>query len=303
MQLQSSIDSVLTVNEIALKFSEGIFEHTTGVFDNSKNTPAPSSSRAFKGRIRVVYTGYFFNVYVDGESKISRTIENSTITQILVAPLQGQASISNGVVSCYGGNCQEPSTTRPSTSSVAPPTTSAAAPPANSAVAPSSYSTVSSKSCDSISPFNDFLVVSKPFIKMYDLSRPILVPCASSDFQLDFDVATESDLYVTFSDASGLSSGSGYVESFFGFSSGNYFIKRAQFNGNDKSTNSVTQPSYSGHLTINYTNGILSLYVSNEFEASFKIRNLDLKKVYITPHSGVAKISNGTFACSSVIKC
>ncbi|OMJ25131.1 hypothetical protein AYI69_g4394 [Smittium culicis] len=80
--------------------------------------------------------------------------------------------------------------------------------------------------CDSSSLIMNLSVTSYPYIKMYDSNNPIIVPCSRSDFQFDFDIDSDSDIFVAFTDMGGFSSASGYSESYFGFSSGNYYINR-----------------------------------------------------------------------------
>ncbi|OMJ26519.1 hypothetical protein AYI69_g3981 [Smittium culicis] len=308
--------STVTALEVALKFADNEFKIVEGSikFEGNNTSHTPLSTHAFNGRFRVMYNGYFLNFYVNGVNKISYAIENMKIKYLLVAPYQGTLQVSNGSLNCYSNNCQSSdsqaaaSATQPSTTSATHPSATQVASLSSSSISislstSSSLIPVSSKVCDSYSSSFDYSVVSSPYIKMYDLSRPILVPCSGSDFQLDFDVDSESDLYVSFTDLTGFYSSSGYTESYFGFSSGNYDINRFTSNGNINVTTSVTQPKYSGHLKITFKNGILSLYESDEFEVSYRVKNLDLKHVFISPYTGAAKISNGIFTCSSVIVC
>ncbi|OMJ12695.1 hypothetical protein AYI70_g8958, partial [Smittium culicis] len=343
----SASDSVI---EISFNFKDKIYKITEGVVGSASGSSQSSgSSRAFNGRIRIMYTGYYLNIFINNEGEPFYQVENKTFKALYFAPNSGKVDVTFGFMGCYGDTeCDAsaaPATIAPTfalpsyassvlpsltssalptfTSSVLPSLTPSATPVLSSSVQPSSvpspssivispvsssqsssiYVPSSTKVCDKSSSFINVSVTSAPFIKMYDVSNPILVPCSSPDFQLDFDVDSDSDLYVAFTDFVGFSSASGYSESYFGFSSGNYDIKRFTTAANKNITTTITQPRYSGHLTLTYKKGILSLYDSDEFEVSYKIKNLDIKQVFISPYTGTAKISNGLFTCSSVINC
>ncbi|OMJ12372.1 hypothetical protein AYI70_g9168, partial [Smittium culicis] len=346
-KVYSPSDSVI---EIAYNFSEKQYKITEGVVSQaSSSSQAPGSSKAFNGRIRIMYTGYYLNIYINNEGEPFIIVENKAFKALYFGPKSGKVDVTFGHMFCYGeAECEAfvaPSTIAPTSalpsfaSSALPSLTSSALPtfsssaqpsltpsatpvlsssvylpsvpspssaiisPVSSSQSSSIYVPSSTKVCDKSSSFMNASVTSAPFIKMYDVSNPILVPCSSPDFQLDFDVDSDSDLYVAFTDFVGFSSASGYSESYFGFSSGNYDIKRFTMAANKNITTNITQPRYSGHLTLTYKKGILSLYDSDEFEVSYKVKNLDIKQVFISPYTGTAKISNGLFTCSSVINC
>ncbi|OMJ10175.1 hypothetical protein AYI70_g10490, partial [Smittium culicis] len=295
------------VIEIALKFSSKVYEINEDVLAQSSYTTAsPGSNKSFVGKIRVIYNGYFVGVYINGVGKASYIIENSEFKGMYVTPSAGKVEVSKGFlnIQCANG-CQasvdSSSLHSSSTSSMSFFELFSASPFISSQI--SVDPTFSSHTCDSTSSFMNLSVTSSPNIKMYDFNAPILVPCSNSDFQLDFDLVSDSDLFVAITDLAGFSSSFGYSESSFGFSSGNYLIKRYPSYDNTNITTAVTQPSYSGHLTLKYSNQILSLYDSYEFEASYKIKNLDLKQIFISPLTGRAEILNGIFTCSSTIKC
>ncbi|OMJ17608.1 hypothetical protein AYI69_g7355, partial [Smittium culicis] len=328
----SPSDSVI---EISFNFRDKLYKITEGVVSPaSGSNQSPNISRAFKGRIRIMYTGYYLNIYIKNEGEPFYIVKNKAFKALYFAPNSGKVDVTFGFMFCYGeAECDASvSTATISSSSALPTLSSSSESTLTSSSVPShsssSESTLTSSSeliftskaessssslsiyissseliCDTYSSFMNISVASIPYVKTYDLNNPISIPCASSDFQLDFDIDSDSDIYVAFTDLDGFSSAYGYSESYFGFSSGIYDITRYSIAKNTNITASITQPRHSGHLTLTYKKGILSLYDSDEFEVSYKIKNLEIKQVFISTYTGTAKISNGLFTCSSVIKC
>ncbi|OMJ13157.1 hypothetical protein AYI70_g8678 [Smittium culicis] len=216
------------VIEIALKFSSKVYEINEDVLAQSSYTTAsPGSNKSFVGKIRVIYNGYFVGVYINDVGKASYIIENSEFKGMYVAPSAGKVEVSKGFlnIQCSNG-CQasvdSSSLYSSSTSSMSFFELFSASPFISFQI--SVDSTFSSHTCDYTSSFMNLSITSSPNIKIYDFNAPILVPCSNSDFQLDFDLVSDSDLFVAITDLAGFSSSFGYSESSFGFSSGNYLI-------------------------------------------------------------------------------
>ncbi|OMJ20713.1 hypothetical protein AYI70_g3940, partial [Smittium culicis] len=278
--------------EISIKFGDTSYEISEGlnVLAFKYDKYIPLDSKAFKGRITIGFYENYINVNVNDVEKIKTNFENRWVSSIYATTLSGKADISDVSLKCIDNTgCSAPimdSSTYKFPSSTVPLTTPSATSSAATYIV-----------CEKTSSFNILAVTSSPYVKMYDLSSPILVPCTTPDFILEFDIDSESDMYVAITDMIGFTSTSGYTESSFEFESDNYSIKRFQKHSDKKSTTTTTKSRYSGHLTIKFISGTLSLWNNNEFQVRYNVKNLDLKKVFISAYTGTAKISNGYFTC------
>ncbi|OMJ17028.1 hypothetical protein AYI70_g6232, partial [Smittium culicis] len=257
-------------------FEDDLFLINKGKNNLTASNPAsaPASSNAFKGRVTVKYASSNLSLLVNGVSKVDYNVKGMTLSQVFFAPFTGKATISGGLFNCASiDSCPEVS------------------------------SSSSESSCANTSSILDFSITSSPYTKMYDLNDPIAVPCATPDFQFDFDIDAESDMFVAITDCDGFDSDFGFIETYFGFSDDLYLINKGVSTGNSNSTTTITQPDVVAHLTIKYTNGTLSLSDSGVVKVSYKVKNLDLQALFIAPFTGTADISNGIFTCSSIFKC
>ncbi|OMJ15169.1 hypothetical protein AYI69_g8294, partial [Smittium culicis] len=259
-------------------FEDDLFLINKGKNNLTASNPAsaPASSNAFKGKVTVKYTSSNLSLLVNGVSKVNYNVKGMTLSKVFFAPFTGKATISGGLFNCTSiDSCPESS----------------------------SSSSDSSSSCANTSSIIDFSITSSPYTKMYDLTAPIAVPCATPDFQFDFDIDAESDMFVAITDCDGFDSDFGFVENYFGFSDDLYLINKGVSTGNTNSTTTITQPDVVSRLSIKYSNGTLSLFDSGVVKVSYNVKNLDLQALFIAPFTGTAEISNGFFTCSSIKNC
>ncbi|OMJ23085.1 Chymotrypsin-like elastase family member 2A [Smittium culicis] len=164
----------------------------------------------------------------------------------------------------------------------------------------SESSAESSSECKNTSEYNDLTINSYPSNKMYDLNSPILLPCPGKDFQFDFEVESDYDTYVAFTDQGGYYSSAGITETLIGYVSGTYsnfsgkkflpILKRAS---TVKHAKKVVSISLTGQTLKFSVDGLL------KFQKS-KSKNI-ITQLYLAPFKGKAIYSSITSKCIDVV--
>ncbi|OMJ13791.1 hypothetical protein AYI70_g8295, partial [Smittium culicis] len=141
-KVYSPSDSVI---EIAYNFSEKQYKITEGVVSQaSSSSQAPGSSKAFNGRIRIMYTGYYLNIYINNEGEPFIIVENKAFKALYFGPKSGKVDVTFGFLGCYSSECDAVDETTPAqptlTTTAQPTLTTTAQPTLTSAAQPASAS-------------------------------------------------------------------------------------------------------------------------------------------------------------------
>ncbi|OMJ25747.1 Chymotrypsin BII [Smittium culicis] len=150
------------------------------------------------------------------------------------------------------------------------------------------------------SEFSDFSVTSYQRNKMYDLNNPILLPCPGGNFQFDFDVESEYDTYVAFTDQEGYYSQFGITETLIGHTSGtftNFSGKKFQTPSKRTSINKRAKK----YILIRLDDQTLSFYVDGSLKfRTTKNKNI-ITQLYLAPFKGEANYSLIACRCVNVV--
>ncbi|OMJ25955.1 Chymotrypsin-like elastase family member 2A [Smittium culicis] len=164
----------------------------------------------------------------------------------------------------------------------------------------SESSTESSSECKSASEYQDLVITSSTSNKMYDLNNPILLPCPGNDFQFDFEVESDYDTYVAFTDQGGYYSSVGITETLIGHVSGSFtkfsgkkFLSASKRASINKRTKNVVSINLTGQTLKFYVDGLLKFQTS-------KNKNI-ITQLYLAPFKGKATYSLITSKCVNAV--
>ncbi|OMJ18661.1 hypothetical protein AYI69_g6925, partial [Smittium culicis] len=238
------------------------------------NVPEDTSS-PFQGHVAIKYTSNVISLWINGENEVSYNVKNFTPADILIAPFTGTATITNFVFSCSSSDS-----------------------------CPTSASS-ESNTCGTTSTVGSFSVTSSPFTKMYNFNNPIVIPCATSDFTFDFDVDSQSDLFVVVTGPNGYSVSEDLVEAYFGFEDDLFLINKGKNNltASNPASAPASSNAFKGKVTVKYTSSNLSLLVNGVSKVNYNVKGMTLSKVFFAPFTGKATISGGLFNCVSIDSC
>ncbi|OMJ10693.1 hypothetical protein AYI69_g10144, partial [Smittium culicis] len=260
----SPSDSVI---EISFNFKDKLYKFTEGVVSPaSGSSQSPNSSRAFNGRIRIMYTGENLNIYINNEGEPFYAVKNKVFKALYFAPKSGKVDVTFGFMFCYGE---------------------------------AEFATISQQSekCDTSKSIVPFSVVSAG-AKKYDFSKPITFPCNKDGFDMDIDVETEDDLYLMLTDKNGYSPSDSVIEISFNFKDKLYKFTEgvvSPASGSSQSPNSSR--AFNGRIRIMYTGENLNIYINNEGEPFYAVKNKVFKALYFAPKSGKVDVTFGFMFC------
>ncbi|OMJ13887.1 hypothetical protein AYI69_g8811 [Smittium culicis] len=126
----------------------------------------------------------------------------------------------------------------------------------------------------------------------------IEIPCESSDFQLDFTVNSQDDLFVAFVNEDGLPTSSIIVESQIGIASGRNVFRAGRYSAPTK-RNFTKRQTENTQVVVKYQyiNGTLFMYKNDALASSIKVPGISIKNAYFAPLQSTASIDDGQITC------
>ncbi|OMJ26204.1 hypothetical protein AYI70_g351 [Smittium culicis] len=128
----------------------------------------------------------------------------------------------------------------------------------------------------------------------YGLS-PIQLPCKEKEFKFDFTVTTNVDIYIAFTGPDGLYGTDGVIETKLGYFSEKYAVSRGVYTKPKDSSNAIAKrteqeiPLETINVIVQYAEGVMTVKVQNKQTISYKVKNFDIKNVFI----GIGSESKG----------
>ncbi|OMJ30026.1 Chymotrypsin-C [Smittium culicis] len=152
--------------------------------------------------------------------------------------------------------------------------------------------------CINNSEYSNFNVISYPSNKMYELNKPIMLPCAGKDFNLNFAVLSDYDTYIAFTDEKGYYSPGGITEILIGTDTGKYtYFSGKKFQAPSK--RSVLKKRGIFYVSIYLRDQTLSVFVDSELKLQTKNTKKTISQFYLAPFKGIGRYS-GIYATSRI---
>ncbi|PVZ96566.1 hypothetical protein BB558_007514, partial [Smittium angustum] len=156
----------------------------------------------------------------------------------------------------------------------------------------------SDSSCPNSVSIPDRYFDNKGKFKPYDLTTPVMIPCDTSAFSVSFDVTSDSDFFVAFTQTDGYYGSGGVVETQIGIVSGTNSVRKGRYAQTKRSL--LTKRSVSAPVTLTYDGSILSIIVNGTKVLNYTVKNFNIKQFYMVPYSGTARVSNMVISCASI---
>ncbi|OMJ19259.1 hypothetical protein AYI70_g4837 [Smittium culicis] len=135
----------------------------------------------------------------------------------------------------------------------------------------------------------------------YYIDRPIIIPCDTKNFNISFNAAVASDLFIAFSGKEGVYGSLGAIEAHLDFGSQNATISKVSDFSNRPQY--VSSDFINASVNIVYSQGNLSITSNSTSIAKYTVSDYDITQLYIAPAVGASIIHEFVINCESISKC
>ncbi|OMJ26937.1 hypothetical protein AYI69_g3644 [Smittium culicis] len=155
--------------------------------------------------------------------------------------------------------------------------------------------------CENFSTVENMAYSSYQKDVQYYIDRPIIIPCDTKNFNISFNAAVASDLFIAFSGREGVYGSLGAIEAHLDFDSQNATIKKV--------SDFSSRPQYVSSDFINvsvnvvYSQGTLLITSNSTSVAEYTVSEYDITQLYIAPAVGASIIHEFVINCESISKC
>ncbi|OLY81815.1 hypothetical protein AYI68_g4075 [Smittium mucronatum] len=210
-------------------------------------------------------------------------------------------TVSSFKISCFGGNgCPDylPSIDQPEVS-----LDSTNSPDVASNSNFKSNGEVTTVDCSETSSIDPFYIDSRHKPRNYNLDAPLLIPCSSSSFSASFQVNSDSDIGIAFTDDGGLYNGNKSFEAQIGLFSGISYARLGFYTNKRSEKRQVSKRYVASSIGITFFNSELKIFRDGAIVIKYLLKDFDISKIFISPNSGILYVYGGSITCSSADFC